>query len=107
MAKFKAGQGAGRAGMLMGAMRGRGAGGSGALRAVILCGCKHPKTILRRGLITQCSKGCWGHWWYWEGFGLLEGLMLLGGLVVPGGISVTCGETGVTGGGLVLSRFYG
>lgn len=52
MAKFKAGQGAGRAGMLMGAARGlwrHGAGGSGALRAVTLRGREHPKTTLLRG----------------------------------------------------------
>lgn len=45
MAKFKAGQGAGRAGMLVGAVQGlrrRGAAGPGALRAVILCGHQHP-----------------------------------------------------------------
>lgn len=80
MAKFKAGQGAGRAGMLMGAARGlwrHGAGGSGALRAVTLRGHEHPKTTLLRGNGARLPSaargaggtggtgrdlGCWEDW---------------------------------------------
>lgn len=79
MAKFKAGQGAGCAGMLMGAAQGlrrRGAGGVGGSACRYLVRPQAPENRLMErqwGLIAQCSKGCWGHWWYWEGFGLLGG----------------------------------
>lgn len=94
MAKFKAGQGAGRSGMLMGAA---GQGGRGLCVLLPLCSAEHPKSALQRGNDCQAQPGV---------LGALGGIWV-GGLVLLGGIRVSWRSTDATGGRLVLWRCYG
>lgn len=106
MAKFKAGQGAGRGDANGGCAGAAEPGGRGGLRALTLCSPEHPKPALQRGNDCQVQQGVLGALVVPGGIWVAGGPMVLGGLVLLWGISVRWRRTDATGGRLVLWRCY-
>lgn len=104
MAKFKAGQGAGRGDANGGCAGAAEQGGTGGLRALTLGSPEHPKPALHRGNDRQVQQGLRGAL---GGIGVAGGLMVFGGLGLLWGISVGWRGTDATGGRLVPWRCYG
>lgn len=113
MAKFKAGQGAGCAGMLMGAAQGlrrRGAGGGRGLCVPLSCAAastRKPPYGEAMGLGCPVQQGVLGALVVLGGIWVAGGLTLLRGLVLMWGIGVNRRKSYATGSRLVLSRCYG
>lgn len=74
MAKFKAGQGAGRGDANGGCAGAAEQGEDGGVCVLSPCAAlSTQKPPYREAMTAKCSWECWGHWWYWEEFGLLGG----------------------------------
>lgn len=103
MAKFKAGQGAGRRDANGGCAGAAEQGGQGVCMLLPCAALSTPKPPYRGAVTAKCSKGCWvGTLVALGGIWVAGGLMVVEGLVLQWGISVSWRRTDATGGRLVL-----